>query len=168
MKTKRLLSAAVLSGCMLFPVVNVASPFDKGQSSVVAHLGSGSAFRDNYIILGLGYGYYLVNGLKLGIQFDLWLDGDPSIYQFTPEIGYVFHQVKVVKPYVGAFYRRSYIEGFDDLSAIGYRGGVYFVPGGGNTYIGIGGAYSKYQDCEETIYSDCSTTYTELTFMFSF
>ena len=164
----KLFVAVLIAGATILPTANAASPFDKGRSSVIAHLGSGSAFRDDYIILGLGYNYYLVNGLKLGIQFDLWLDGDPSIYQVTPEVGYVFHKVPVVKPYVGAFYRRSYIESLDDLSAIGYRGGVYFVPGGGNTYIGIGGAYTEYQDCEETVYSDCSTSYTELTFMFSF
>ncbi|WP_455207032.1 hypothetical protein [Kaarinaea lacus] len=164
---KRIIFPVILTISMMFSAAAIASPFDKGSSSVAFTLGSGSAFADNYIILGLGYNYYLVNGLKLGIQFDLWLDGDPSIYQVTPEIGYVFHMVPKVKPYVGAFYRRNYIEGFDDLDALGYRAGIYFVPGGG-TYIGIGGAYSKYQDCQETIYSDCSTTYTELTFMFSF
>jgi hypothetical protein len=165
--TSRLLIALALVCSTFLPTANAASPFDKGSSSVAFTLGSGSAFSDDYIILGLGYNYYLVNGLKLGIQFDLWLDGDPSIYQVTPEVGYVFHMVPKVKPYVGAFYRRNYIEGFDDLDALGYRGGIYFVPGGG-TYIGIGGAYSKYQDCEETVYRDCSTSYTEVTFMVSF
>ena len=67
------------------------SPFDKGSSNLVISAGSGSAFSDDYIILGLGYGYYLANGFQLGIKFDFWLDGSPSIYQVTPDIQYVFH-----------------------------------------------------------------------------
>ena len=144
-----------------------ASPFDRGRSNVVITGGSGSAFNDNYIILGLGYGYYMLNGLQLGIKFDLWLDGKPSIYQVTPDIQYVFHKVPNVKPYVGAFYTRSYIESLDDLDALGYRAGVYITTSG-RSYFGIGGAYRKYQDCKETIYTDCSTSYTELSFLFSF
>ena len=143
------------------------SPFDRGSSNLVISAGSGSAFSDDYIILGLGYGYYLANGFQLGIKFDFWLDGSPSIYQVTPDIQYVFHQVPKVKPYIGVFYTRSYIEGFDDLDALGYRGGLYFVTSP-RTYIGIGGAYREYQDCTGTVYSDCSTSYTELSFLFSF
>jgi len=166
--TRKLLFAACLGYFTIFSTAYPAgSPFDTGDSSVAFTLGSGSAFNDNYIILGLGYNYYLVNGLNLGIQFNLWLDGDPSIYQVTPEVNYVFYKVSKVKPYVGAFYRRNYIEGYDDLDAWGYRAGIYIVAGGGS-YFGIGGAYSELQDCNESIYSDCSTTYTELTFLLSF
>jgi hypothetical protein len=166
--SKKLLFAALLGCSATFSTAHAASsPFDKGTSSVAFTLGSGSAFNDNYIILGLGYNYYLVNGLNLGIQFNLWLDGNPSVYQVAPEVNYVFYQVPKVKPYIGAFYRRNYIEGYDDLDAVGYRGGIYIVSGGGS-YFGIGGVYSEYQDCNETVYSDCSTTYTEVTFMLSF
>lgn len=143
------------------------SPFDRGSSNLIISAGSGSAFNDDYIILGLGYGYFLANGFQLGIKFDLWLDGSPGIYQVTPDIQYVFHMVPKVKPYIGAFYTRSFIEGLDDLDAFGYRGGLYFMTGG-RTYIGIGGAYRKYQDCTETVYSDCSTSYTELSFLVAF
>jgi hypothetical protein len=164
---KRIVFAALLVMPLMFSTANAAGPFDKGRSSVTFHLGAGSALNDDYIMLGLGYGYYLVNGLRAGIQFDFWLDGDPAIYQVTPEIAYVFHMAQHIKPYVGAFYRRSYIEGLDDLDALGYRAGVYVIAGGG-TYIGVGGAYSEYQDCEESVYTDCSSTYTEVTFMVSF
>ena len=164
---KRIFTITIITLAIMFSSGVSASPFDKGRSNLVISAGSGSAFNDDYIILGLGYGYYLLNGLQLGIKFDLWLDGDPSIYQVTPDIQYVFHQVPKVKPYIGAFYTRSYIESFDDLDAFGYRGGLYFLTGA-RTYIGIGGAYRKYQDCQETTYSDCSTSYTELSFLVSF
>ena len=166
-----LVSASIYLGSSSVSIAASASasisPFDQGRSNLVISAGSGSAFADDYIILGLGYGYYLLNGFQLGIKFDFWLDGSPGIYQVTPDIQYVFHQVPKVKPYVGVFYTRSYIEGFDDLDAIGYRGGLYFVTSP-RTYIGIGGAYREYQDCTETVYSDCSTSYTELSFLVSF
>ena len=143
-----------------------ASPFAKGSSSVVVSAGSGSVFDDSYFILGLGYGYFLANGLQLGIEVDTWLGGSPDIYQVTPHVQYVFHQTPKVKPYIGAFYTRSFIDGFDDLDAVGYRAGLYIVTGG-NSYVGIGGARREYKDCRETVYKDCSTSYTELTFLFT-
>jgi len=164
---KRIVFAALLVIPLLFSTASAEGPFDKGRSNVTFQLGAGSTFNDDYILLGLGYGYFLVDGLRLGIQFDLWLNGDPSIYQVTPEVAYVFHKVPHVKPYVGAFYRRSYIEGLDDLDALGYRAGAYFTAGGG-AYIGFGYAWSEYQDCEETVYTDCDSSYTELTFVVAF
>ncbi len=165
MRRKLFLSVFML--VLLFSSTASASPFNQGRSNLIITGGSGSAFNDDYIILGMGYGYYLMNGFQLGIKFDLWLDGKPSIYQVTPDVQYVFHKVPKVKPYVGAFYTRSYIESLDDLDAFGYRGGVYLVTGG-RSYVGIGGAYRKYQDCKETIYTDCSTSYMEFSFLLSF
>ncbi|MEJ2179029.1 MAG: hypothetical protein P8Y28_00995 [Gammaproteobacteria bacterium] len=164
---KKTFTLVIVALAILFSASISASPFDRGRSNIAISAGSGSAFNDDYIILGLGYGYYLTNGLQLGIGFDFWLNGSPSVYQVTPEIQYVFHQVPKVKPYIGAFYTRSYIENYDDLDAVGYRAGLYFVTSG-NTYIGIGGAYRKYQDCTESVYTDCSNTYTELSFLFTF
>ena len=143
-----------------------ASPFDQGQQHLQMAIGSGSLLNDNYIILGIGYGYYLQNGLELGIDFDLWLDGDPSIYQVTPEIKYVLPVKSQIKPYVGTFYRRNFIEGFDDRDAYGYRAGVYWLTRGG-VYIGYGFKQSTLKNCNETIYFDCEEVYSELSVMVS-
>ena len=163
---QRTIRATAASLAILISGVVSAGPFDKGSSNLVISAGSASAFDDSYLILGLGYGYFLSNGLKLGIDIDSWLGGDPSIYQITPQIQYVFHQVPKVQPYIGAFFTRSFIDGFDDLDALGYRAGLYFSTGT-NSYIGIGGAWREYQDCRETVYTDCSSSHTEFTFLFS-
>ena len=147
-----------------FPANTYASPFDKGQQHFELAIGSGSLLNEDYIIMGIGYGYYLQNGLELGIDFDLWLDGNPSVYQVTPEVKYVFENKSKIKPYIGTFYRRNYIEGLRDLDAYGYRAGVYWISQGG-VYIGYGLTNNNLRDCEESVYLDCSSTYSELSFM---
>jgi len=163
---RRTTRSLALSFVILFSGSALAGPFEKGSSNLLVSGGSGSAFDDSYFILGVGYGYYLLDGVQLGLDLEAWLGGDPSIYQLTPQVQYVFHQVPKVQPYIGAFYSRSYVDGFDDLDAFGYRAGLYFAIGG-NSRIGIGGARREYQDCKETVYTDCESSYTELTFLFT-
>ena len=144
----------------------MAAPFSQGSQAVSVIVGAGSAFSDDYIILGVGYGYYVLKGLELGIDAQFWLNGDPSINKLSPQIRYVFTQPEKVKPYIGAFYRRTYIDGLEDLDSVGYRAGLNFM-GQGNFFFGVGAVYEEYRDCNESIFSDCSSTYPEILFSFS-
>jgi hypothetical protein len=164
-KVKNICSVSIVVACILSAPAG-ADPFQQGSQSLSIVVGSGSAFRDDYIILGAGYGYYIARGLELGIDAQFWLSGDPSISKVSPQVKYVFTQPKQVKPYVGAFFRRTYIDGLEDLDSIGYRAGANFM-GQGNFYFGAGIVYESYQDCSETIYSSCSDTYPEILFSFS-
>ncbi len=143
-----------------------AGPFSQGSQSVSVIAGSGRAFNDDYLILGLGYGYYVLNGLELGIDAQFWLSGDPSITKLSPQIRYVFTQPKRIKPFVGAFVRRTYIDGLEDLDSVGYRAGLNFM-GQGNFFFGIGFVYEEYRACSETVFRSCSDTYPEILFSFS-
>jgi hypothetical protein len=148
----------------------VSTAFSKNSTSVGVVLGSGSAFNDNYVILGLGVGYYVVRGLELGIDLQHWVSGDPSITKVSPQIRYVFTQPKVVKPYIGAFYRRTYYGSYngidlDDQDSYGYRAGAYFSTDN-RVYIGGGVVYEEYKDCISS--TDCSSTYPEILFTVSF
>ena len=162
---KKLYTFLVLLICMSTSPA-MAGPFLQGSQNVSIVAGAGSAYGDDYIILGAGYGYYLIDGLELGIDAQFWLNGDPSITKLSPQIKYVFTQPKTVKPYVGAFYRRTYTDGFEDLDSIGYRAGLYFM-GQGNFFFGAGVVYEDYQDGSETVFTDCSDTYPEILFSFS-
>jgi hypothetical protein len=155
---------AVLLSIALAPAT--AGPFSQGSQSVSIIAGSGSAFRDDYLILGLGYGYYLVDGLELGVDAQFWLSGDPSITKVSPQIRYVFTQPKTVKPYIGGFFRRTFISDFTDLDSVGYRAGLNFM-GQGNFFFGAGFVYERYQDCNDAIFANCSDTYPEILFSFS-
>lgn len=147
----------------------ISTAFSKNSTSVGVVLGSGSAFDDNYVILGVGVGYYVARGLELGIDVQHWFSGDPSITKVSPQIRYVFTQPKVIKPYVGAFYRRTYFgdfdngESLDDRDSFGYRAGAYFS-GNNGVYIGGGIVYEEYKDC----LFECSTTYPEILITVSF
>jgi len=143
----------------------VSTAFSKGSTSIGIVAGSGSAFRDDYIILGVGIGYYVVNGLELGIDVQHWFSGDPGITKVSPQIRYVFNQPKTIKPYVGAFYRRTFIDNLDDVNSFGYRAGAYFSSKSG-VYIGGGMVYERYQDCSQ--FTDCSNTYPEILLSVSF
>jgi len=72
-----------------------------------------------------------------------------------------------VSPYIGAFYRRTYIDNLSDLNSAGGRAGVY-IAAGQNAHIGVGAVYESYLDCDETLYIDCADTYPEISFTFAF
>lgn len=144
-----------------------AGVFSKGRTHVVATAGTGSAFDDTYLVLGVGLSYYLVDGLSVGIGYESWTGSDPNMSKITGSVQYVFYQVETVKPYVGAFYRRTNIDNLPNLDSTGARGGVY-IGAGRNLYIGIGAVYESYLDCNSSVYRSCSSTYGEVSFTFAF
>jgi len=148
--------------------VGVAGAFSKGKTHFGIFGGSGSAFNESYTVLGGSIRYFFFDGLSLGLAVESWFGGNPDITKVTPSIQYVFYQPSAVKPYVGAFYRRSYIENFEDLESSGARAGV-FIASGSNAFIGIGVVYESYISCDEAIYISCDDdTYPEISFSFSF
>ncbi|MBL4711999.1 MAG: hypothetical protein JKX75_05805 [Gammaproteobacteria bacterium] len=143
----------------------VSAAFSKGSTSVGIVAGSGRAFNENYIIFGVGVGYYVFDGLELGIDAQHWFSGDPSISKISPQIRYVFVQSKTIKPYVGVFYRKTFIEDLADANSFGYRAGAYFS-GKNGVYIGGGIVYEEYENCSRFV--DCSNTYPEILITVSF
>ena len=148
----------------------LGTAFSKNSTSIGVFVGSGSAFDDDYIILGIGAGYYVTEGLELGIGLERWFSGEPTITKVSPQIRYVFTRSNPVKPYVGAFYRRTSFDDFDgieidDQDSFGYRAGAYFSTRN-SLHIGAGVVYEEYEDCSRV--TDCSTTSPEIFFTVSF
>ena len=145
--------------------VSAAGTFSRGNvhGSVVA--GYGSAFNDDYAIFGLGLNYYVIDGLALGGNFETWRGGSPTMSKLTASTQYVFYQVQSIKPYVGVFFRRTYVTGIDDLNSYGGRAGAYFQIGR-RAYLGVGGVYEAYADCTESRYHSCSSSYPEVLLTF--
>lgn len=143
-----------------------ADAFDEGSTSGTLALGSGQLFLEDYLIIGVGVGHYIIDGLEIGLEVDAWTGGSPSIYELTPKVTYVLNNVSDVKPYLGAFYNRTFIENLEDSDSYGYRVGFY-SPAGARSFVGIGLVYTELQDCTETIFVSCSDTYSELSFTFS-
>jgi len=145
----------------------IAGVFSKGRTSLVFTAGTGYAFNESYLVLGLGVSYYLIDGLNVGLSVESWTGSDPKLYKVTPSVQYVFYQIPKLNPYIGAFYRRTYVESLPDIDSAGARAGVYF-PVGRNAYFGAGAVYESYIDCKKTVYTSCSDTYPELSVVISF
>lgn len=164
-KIKRLMPLLILCVILISPNI-YAGPFSEGSARASVAIGNGRYFNDDYLIIGVGAGYYFVDGLEVGLDVDFWTSGDPAIREVTPSLQYVFHQTQSIKPYLGVFYNRTYINRVPDTDAAGYRVGFY-IPAGNRAYFGYGIVSSKLQDCDDTIFIDCSDTYSELTLMFT-
>jgi hypothetical protein len=166
-------TALSITHALILPAVLVcttnigAAPFDSGSQSLSLVLGSGTAFNENYAIVGGGYGYYPLDGLELGIDAQAWLGGTRKIYKISPQIKYVFNLSPGFRPYAGVFYRRTYTQGLEDLNSVGYRAGLIFMRERG-AYFGAGYVFENYQNCSTSIYTDCSTSYPEILFSISF
>jgi len=145
---------------------DIGAAFHQGRSQFSLVVGSGTAFDQTYTVIGVGASYYVLDGLSLGLGVQSWSGKDPGITKVTPSITYVFHEVPSVKPYLGAFYRRNYIDGEENLDSYGGRAGIYF--GSNRVIIGVGGVYEKYQDCQKSSNFDCDDTYAELSVLFTF
>lgn len=143
------------------------SLFSKGRSRATIYGTTASSFNETYFVLGLGYGYYIFDGLQLGVDAETWLGADPSVSKVTPQMLYVFRNFNSVFPYVGVFGRRTFIEHLKDLDSYGGRAGAYFMLSP-RVYAGLGYVVEQYASCDDRIYSSCSTSYPELTLSFGF
>ena len=163
-----IVSAFLLIATILASVNDIqADPFKEGSIRVSIVVGSGQTFGDDYTIIGLGAGYYVIDGLELGLDGEAWLSGDPDIYKLSPQTKYVLPTQSRLRPYIGAFYSHVFIDHYDDLDTIGGRGGVYFIQDKQWSF-GVGAVYESYLNCDDTIYSSCDNIYPEITFLFSF
>ncbi len=147
--------------------VGAGTSFGQGRTQLSAFGGGGSAFSQSYLVLGVGAKYYILEGLGLGLDFESWFANTPGIYKLTPNVQYVFTQVPSVRPYVGLFLRRAFIENLRDLTSAGARGGAY-LPVGPNMHLGLGGVYERYLDCNESSYHSCNEFYPEISFTIGF
>jgi hypothetical protein len=167
-KTGAILLAAVLATTAGAPAkADVAGMFSQGRTHLAVVGGSGYAFDDKYFILGVGASYYLIDGFNVGLYVETWTGGDIGINKVTPSLMYVIHQVPNVQPYIGVFYRRTFIEDLHDLDSAGGRAGFFF-PAGRSTSIGFGFVYESYLDCDKATYNSCADAYPEFSFTVAF
>ncbi len=141
-----------------------AGVFAKGNKHFGAIAGLGSSFNQNYLILGGDVGYFVVDGLEVAIGGEGWLFQTPTIWKVTPQIKYTVYQMKSVHPYVGAFYRHTFMsEPFDNFDSWGGKAGVAYKKG--RHMVSLGLVHEMYLDCDG---DNCSDTYPEAAFWISF
>jgi len=144
-----------------------ADSFEKGSRRASFVAGSGRTFANSYFVIGLGVGYYIYDGLEIGLDGEAWFGSDPNIYKLSPQVKYTLPTKSRIRPYIGAFYRHAFIDNYDDLDTIGGRGGIYLIQDR-KWFIGVGAVYESYLNCDEDVYNTCDDVYPEITFAFSF
>ncbi len=141
--------------------------FSSGKARVSVSAGTTTAYNDSYFQIGVGLGYYVMDGLEIGLDARSWHGGALSIQEIAPSATYVFNNFGGFKPYVGMLYRTTFIKGQDNLSAIGGRAGV-FLQSSTNFVMRAGLVAIRYQDCNRRPYLDCTETYPEVSAGFYF
>lgn len=158
----RLLQALTAATLVLLPAwAQAQNGFDRGKTRVSVSAGSSSAYNGNYFQLGVGAGYFIQDGLELGLDARSWLGGDLTIHEITPSVTYVYASLQGLKPYAGLLYRKTFIEDRDDRSAYGARAGLYLEQSQ-NLVLRAGIAAIRYQNCNTTANADCTEFYPEL------
>ncbi len=146
------------------PRMRPPSPFDQHSIRIGGSVGASS----DWIILGIGAGYFVLDGLEAGLDTTFWLGGDPFISTLTPGVRYIFHFVPVVKPYVGGFYRHYFVAEhrfLADSDSIGARAGLLFMLGP-SAFLGGGVIYEHFLD--QDLYVEQDQFYPEIIIGFSF
>ena len=143
-----LLVSTILAGVATAATVSTSKNiFARGQWRGGATGGWVSTAGDDYLLVGLGLGYNVADGLTTGVDYETWLVGDPTVHKLAPWITYTYWQAGAVKPYLGAFYRQNWVGGgYDDYQDIGARAGVFTQRG--RSYLGVGMVYEYRLDSD--------------------
>ncbi len=148
------------------PQHSEAGAFAKGSKRVNVVGGAGSNLGQTYLIIGAGISYYLADGLALGLSGEGWILQDPTFWKISPDLRYTFWKMDKFKPYVGAFYRHTFVgDPFEDYDSWGGRAGVAYRQG--SSYVSLGVVHEMYLG-DKYSGTDSSNTYPELSFWFSF
>ena len=148
---------------------DITALFQRGRVELLAGGGYGETNSRSYLILELGGGYFIRDGLSAGVNSEAWLGSRPQIYDASPYFRYVFIDSKWrYKPYVGAFYRRtSYASGSSPVDSAGTRAGFVF-PLSNRAYLTAGLAYERDFQAATNVTSSRDFIYPELGLQFSF
>jgi hypothetical protein len=136
-----------------------ATPYDAGQSTLTV-LASGRRINgETKLILGAGYGYFVLPGLELAAHAAV-LVMDPVAIHVSPVVRYFLYPVDwSVRPFAGAFYRRWFLDGGDDYSAIGAELGLRWWQ---TARVAVTGAVVVEYELDCSRYDDCATFYPTL------
>ncbi|MBA3503738.1 MAG: hypothetical protein M4D80_31120 [Myxococcota bacterium] len=143
------------------------TPFDQGKMNLSIGGGSTSNFDRRYFAIGGGFGYFVLDGLELGIAAVHQFGDGPSISQIQPRVRYVVQPLVgrfPLIPYVGAFYNHWFIgDGYTDVDGIGGRVGLIYLSG--RLLLGLGVAVERtVSECAE----DCTAVYPDFSISLSF
>ena len=148
---------------------DVTALFQRGRVELSAGGGYGVYNSESYLLLALGGGYYVLDGLSVGVVGEAWLGSQPQIFDVSPQARYIFLDSSWrYKPYVGVFYRRTaYNHLYSPLDSAGGRAGIVY-PFTKQAYLTGDLAYEHYFNCSTNVNPQCDIVYPEIGLEFSF
>jgi hypothetical protein len=147
------------------------TPFDRGKLGIGAGGGTQTNFNVQYIWIGASVGYFVLDGVELGLSGLHEFGSGPSISALSPSLRYVAKPLVgkwPVVPYVGATYAHWFIGGANpDVNTLGGRAGLLFVSRAerGWFVFGLGVAYDHVLGACAT---NCDSVYPDVTLGFAF
>ncbi len=142
------------------------TPFDRGKLGVGIYGGSQTTLGHRYFAIGGSVGYFVLDGVEVGLGALHQFGGGPSISKLTPSLRYVAQPLvghSPVIPYAGVFYNHWFIgDDISDVDTLGTRGGLLMVSG--KLILGLGVVFEKIVSTCET---DCTAVYPDFTISLS-
>lgn len=146
------------------------TPFDRGHVTLMIGGGSQTVNNYRYLGVGLGAGYYVLDGVELGLFALHEFGSGPSLNEVSPSFQYVARPLVgrlPLIPYAGVFYNHWFVGApFSDSDTAGTRAGVIYLSGGlsGGVIVGIGVVYEHVlSTCAQT----CDQVYPDVTLGFT-
>ena len=142
--------------------------FAQGRTRLSLAGGYGSFNDRNYVVVGLGGGYYFFDGLEVGVNGEAWLGSKPHLYDISPQVTYTLLSIASFHPYVGGFYKRTFYDaGYTDINSAGGRAGIV-APLNAHAYATAGLVYEQLFKCDSSLYSHCTQVYPEFGISFTY
>jgi hypothetical protein len=142
------------------------TPFDRGRFNLSAGGGSQVLLGYRYFALGAGAGYYVLDGVEVGLSALHEFGDGPSVSKLSPSLRYVAQPLVGVSPlipYVGGFYNHWFIgSNLADVDTVGGRVGALYVSGA--IVLGLGVVYER---VVSTCTMDCDYVYPDVTLAFA-
>ncbi len=153
---KTVLLASTMLGLLSLGAAAHAHPFEAGQ----LRLGAGGGGGVGGWSLGVSAGYFVAEGVELGLGTTYIRADEMSLLQATGSSTYVFAPDAALNPYAGGFARHWFVlEGnVEPQSSVGARGGVY-SRASQQIMLGIGAVYETILDCDDG--DACDSVYPE-------
>jgi hypothetical protein len=137
------------------------TPFDRGKFNLSVGGGSQKLLDQSYFAIGASAGYFVLDGVEIGLGGLHEFGGSPSISKLTPMLEYVAQPLvgkTPVIPYVATFYNHWFIGGQADVDTVGGRAGLLYVSG--QLVLGLGAAYER---IVSKCVMNCSSIYPDVT-----
>ena len=143
---KKIVGALLLTASMGY----ATGIFSIGHKNFGFHIGQGSAYGNDYTVIGVNINYFIIDNLSTGIGYQTWLGNNPSINQFSIPLTYHIPIEGMFRPYVGAFYSHTLVgddEHYDynNYDSYGGRVGVSMQTSP-NSYVSFGWVQEVHDD----------------------